>query len=140
MEQVTNQITAAGNSVGGFLTHISDLLFQNLTKLAEAAGIVLQRLWVILTRQQLVLGLQQLLTGLALLIGSFITYRFFSNYNKDKKMNNVDRYGLMIIFFVLTLFFVINGVRIAIGSLPMIINPEYYALQESVKLLNQVKP
>lgn len=122
-----------------FLKSTTELLTSSLTVLAEKAGLLLTHLWVIFTKQQLILGLQELLSGIFLFVGGLISYRVLSKYRASKRMNALDRGVMMALFFILTLWFVIKGLSLSIDSLPRLLNPEYYALQESVQLLNQVK-
>lgn len=138
MDNFMTNVNSFGGNFFGFLTHITDLLVGSVQKLAEQAGVLLTHLWVIFTRQQLILGLQELLGGLAMIIGGLISFKYLRRYAKDKKMNGLDRFFLLVILFILTLWLVVHGTQLGIASLPRLLNPEYYALQESIELLKQI--
>lgn len=140
MKDFTQGMSGFGANFFGWLTHTTDLLTEGVGKLAEQAGVLLSHLWIVFTRQQLILGLQEFLTGLAMLIASIFTYKALVKYNKEKKMAQLDKYALQLVFLVATIWLVVAGLQDTIASLPRLINPEYYALQESIKLLKEIKP
>lgn len=135
-----DKLSSATGGFASFVQHVTDQIAAAITSLAATAGLLLQHLWEILTRQQIILGLQQLLVGIAMIVGSIISYKLFRKFWQKKGMNNVDKYFTMAIFFVIALWLVVHGLQYSIDSLPRLLNPEYYALQESVKILQQVKP
>lgn len=135
-----DKLNSFGSNFFGFLEHTTNLLTEGLTKLAEQAGVLLTHLWVIFTRQQLILGLQEFISGLAFTIAAGFAYKTLLKVNKNKKLADMDKGALQFIFFVATITLVTIGFNHIIGSLPRLINPEYYALQESVRLLKEVKP
>lgn len=135
-----NSLASAGGSFSAFMQDVIDKLSSAITSIAAGAGLLLQHLWIILTRQQLIIGLQQLLVGIGMLVASGLTYKFFRNIVvKNKKFDSLDKTVVLLVGFVVVSYLVINGFQDVVNSLPHLLNPEYYALQESVKLLQQVK-
>lgn len=140
MNNTLQGLNSFGSNFFGFLTHTTDLLTEGLTSLAEKAGVLLTHVWVIFTKQQLILGLQELLTGLAMLFVGGFFYKQIKSVNKDKKMADTDKGFILIILVLALAWFLYHGFQSTVASLPRLINPEYYALQEAANLLKQIKP
>lgn len=120
------------------LTNISNNIGIIFTKIAHQAGIAFTHIWIVLSKQQLILGLQDLLRGLVLVVIA-IVMGFGLRKVIKKQWFLEDKLVASIILGVLGIYFLIVGLNLMIDSLPRILNPEYYAMQDAVRMLQNLK-
>lgn len=125
---ITNQVSAGVNT-----------LFQTAQSLLATVMQVAQHLYLILVRQQVILGVQEFLWGIIWYIGAFMVYRFHRAAWKKEGLAEWDKYAVGLFLVLIVLLLTIRGTEHVITSLPRLFNPEYYAIQEGVQILHQIK-
>ncbi len=140
-------LTHVTDQMAGGLTAVGQQISNAITYSASQAHMAFLHLWMVLVRQQLVYGYQTLVTGILLVIASIVTARIFrksfvSVKGKDK-WDAWDRIALLLVIGIggcyISIWLLVTGFGDIISSIPHILNPEYYALQESIQILNQIK-
>lgn len=133
-----------------YLTHTTDLIgngfgtinnevVQGLTFGYNQAQTLVVHVYSVLVEQQLILGFQMLITGLLYVVMAILATYVFRRIWKLSKVDIWDKSVVMIAAATFGAWSVVNGITMIIGSLPYIINPQYYALQESLQILNRLK-
>ncbi len=125
---ITNQVSAGVNT-----------LFQTAQQLLSTVMQVAQHLYLILVRQQVILGVQEFLQGILWYVGAFIVYRFHKAVWKKEGLAEWDKYAVGLFFIIIVLILTVKGTEHVLASLPRLFNPEYYAIQEGVQILHQIK-
>lgn len=121
------------------ITNTTGIIAEKVGELAKMAGMVLQHMWVIFTRQQMLLGLQTFVKGVFFLVVSYFSYRLAKFLFGNKQLLNLDRYFVTLIAAIATAVFLFKGADLVVLSLPRLLNPEYYALQDAVRMLQEAQ-
>ena len=120
------------------LQSVSKQVGEALTKGFEVAGVVIAHLYSVLIRQEIVMGLMWSSLGALLLISALVTVKIIKKvYNS--KLDAWDKNSAIIICSLIILWLVLSGITLITTWLPHLLNPEYYALQNAVTLLHQIK-
>ena len=117
-----------------------------LEKLANKLGVTIEQIWTILINQTKVeLGSEILDLIFFIILVSIsswllITFVIKKSYEKDRWGNPVDkeffiRGFIIVLFCIITLCFIIQTIDIIYTVPILIFNPEYWALQEILKLM-----
>lgn len=125
---ITNQVSAGVNT-----------LFQTAQSLLATVMQVAQHLYLILVRQQVILGVQEFLQGILWYVGAFMVYRLHLAVYKKDNLAQWDKFAAGLFLVLVSLFLTVKGTEHVIASLPRLFNPEYYAIQEGVQILHQIK-
>ena len=121
-----------------YLQHLTDGIGNGLNHMAQQAGVVLTHLWVVVIKQELITGTLWVIVGVLFVLASFVCVRI-CKLILSKKMDSWDRNTLLILMAILTVWLFVQGIGLFTTWLPHIINPEYYAIQDSIQILDQVR-
>lgn len=126
----------------GIINKAGEKLDGYIAVLAEKAGMATDHFWPVLVRQQIIEGIASGFLAIIAGILSYLLYKkgqsiiFNENDTRVEKNSKSDKYtilnGLALVFGVLFLMFC--GRFFFIG-LSQILNPEYAALQEVIKMI-----
>lgn len=121
--------------IGDSMNSLGIALLDVLGVAALKLELIATHLYLILVRQQILLGLQQLVIGLLWLTVSVLTWRFLLSVKKKRSWAASDRSLVSAVCILVIGASFLTGVSTITNSLPRIINPEYYALQDAVRIL-----
>lgn len=128
------------------LTHMTDQIGQGMNQLVAGLGTVLstvgqvvQHLYMVLVRQQIILGIQQFLWGLIWWAVALTVVLIIRHINHKRSWAKLDKYVVMAILVIVLYISVTNGAKNLIGSLPQLLNPEYYAIQDGARIYGELK-
>lgn len=108
-------------------------LFKGMIGVAQQGG---EYLWPVLVKQQSIEGISLCLGAVVTLLVSIVLLSFGWHFHKIKE-NSRDETEMPFIIFgcILGIFaLVLTGASIGVG-IPHILNPEYYALQDLVRMV-----
>jgi hypothetical protein len=121
-----------------------DLTEEGLTQMATQLGVSLPHLWEILIKQQYIEAIQAFFGfGICLLICGF-AYKKRESIEKFRKGNpddydNFERSVILAIFIVFLFVVVAIAFTETIINVGKIINPEFYAVQDIVEFINNIR-
>lgn len=121
-----------------YLQHLTDGIGQSLNNMAQHAGFVLSHLWIVIVKQELITGTLWTSVGVLCVIASLICLRICKHL-LSKKMDSWDKNTLLTLMAILTIWLFVQGIGVFTMWLPHMLNPEYYAIRDSIQILDQVR-
>jgi predicted transporter len=120
---------------GGLINNIVILLNQAL----HQAGVVINHLYLVLVKQQFLYGIQEALLGLFYLIAGIIAYRFYLKVEAKTEWDSLDRHLVIALLLIVVAGATYFGLSHIVSSVTRIFNPEYYAIQDGLKMIQQLR-
>lgn len=126
-------------SLADATSNITNAMTTALTVVLDRVGAVVQHIYLILVRQQIILGVQEVLIGLCWITLAIAAWHLIRFVNKKRSWADLDKAVIIAALGIVLLVSSITGLRGIIAALPRVANPEYYAIQDGVNLLKEVK-
>lgn len=110
-----------------------------LTALGEKLGIVALHLYQVLVKQQVILGFQLLVQSISMLI--LLTALIGTGLYVNKKTNwdKLDKQVVTLVLITLIYCSFTTAISYVVKALPLVLNPEYYAIQDAARMLKEVR-